>query len=438
MTTRILVVAHNHPALHPGGTEIFAHDLFGELRSRPDVKALFLAATDRNHREQRPGTSFQTVSADPDEVVVWSGHFDRFYMSQIDAYGVIPQLQGLLEEFRPDVVHIHHLLLLGVEFIALVRRVLPKARIVMTLHDYYAICAHDGLMMRTTGRERCTGASPNRCHSCFPAIAPDKFLLRERHIKTMLGQVDRFLAPSQFIKDRHVAWGLPAASIDVVSNGRPDVPSAPHRPSPDGRRPVFGYFGNLNPWKGLVVLLNAAQQLRADKLEGFALRVHGGAPFQAQTFLDEIDTLLADTAPQVRRLGPYQRGEIGALMADVDWVVVPSIWWENAPLVIQEAFRHGRPVIVSDIGGMAEAVRHGVDGLHVRADDPEALARVMREAADTPGLWSRLVAGIRPPPTIAAVADRHLEIYRGLGLPAHNLEPSGPAADSADRGAQAA
>ena len=56
-------------------------------------------------------------------------------------------------------------------------------------------------------------------------------------------------------------------------------------------------------------------------------------------------------------------------MAEIDWVVVPSIWWENSPLVIQEAFLHGRPVICSDIGGMAEKVRHGVDGLHFRVGD---------------------------------------------------------------------
>jgi len=57
-------------------------------------------------------------------------------------------------------------------------------------------------------------------------------------------------------------------------------------------------------------------------------------------------------------------------MAAVDWVVVPSIWWENSPLVIQEAFAHGRPVICSDIGGMAEKVAHEKNGLHFRANDP--------------------------------------------------------------------
>jgi glycosyltransferase involved in cell wall biosynthesis len=128
--------------------------------------------------------------------------------------------------------------------------------------------------------------------------------------------------------------------------------------------------------------------------------------------------LVKEAQPHVVRLGAYRAADIAHLMADVDWVVVPSIWWENAPLVIQEAFRHCRPVIVTGIGGMAEAVRHGVDGLHVRAGDPTALANVMRRAAEEPGLWDEMVAGIRPPADIAQVADRHLELYQTLRSPA--------------------
>jgi glycosyltransferase involved in cell wall biosynthesis len=415
LTMRVLVVAHNHPDFHPGGTEIFAHDLFREFRSRPNVETLFLAATNHLHREQRPGTSFQSVGDAPDEVIIWSGHFDRFYLSQVDTYGVVPHLVNLLEEFRPDVVHIHHALLIGVEFIALVRRVLPNARIVMTLHDYYAICAHDGLMMRTKGRERCDRANPGRCNTCFPTIPADRFLLRERFLKTLFTQVDRFIAPSRFIKDRFVAWGLSADVIEVLPNGRPIAEPAPHRPSVDGRRPVFGYFGNLNPWKGVPSLLKAAQRLISNGTEDFELRLHGGAPFQSQEFVEEIEALIEETDPYVVRLGPYRRDELPALISAVDWVIVPSIWWENAPLVIQEAFLHRRPVIASNIGGMAEAVRDGIDGLHVRPDDPVALANTMRRAMDAPNLWESLVAGIKAPASISDVADRHLALYRRIG-----------------------
>lgn len=414
MTQRVLVVAHNHPDLHPGGTEIFAHDLFSEYRRRPDVEALFLAATNRVHREQRPGTNFQSVSDAPDEVVLWAGHFDTFNLSQIDTYGVMPGLAALLEDFRPDVVHIHHMLLIGAEFIPLVRRILPRARIVVTLHDYYAICAHDGLMMRTDGKGRCDRATPSRCHGCFPDIGADRFLLREHFIKTMFSHVDAFIAPSRFLKDRFVAWGLPAEAISVMANGRPPVEPAPHRAAPDGQRTVFGYFGNFNPWKGVDILLQAATQLAAEPLPGFEMRLHGAAPFQKESFVSRLDDLVGGAGASVVPLGPYGRGDVSSLMAAVDWVVVPSIWWENAPLVIQEAFIHHRPVIARGIGGMAESVRHGVDGLLVSSDGPGELARTMSHAARTPGLWQTLVDGIAAPDDIRLVAERHLAFYGGL------------------------
>ncbi|QEL24996.1 glycosyltransferase [Bosea sp. F3-2] len=411
MTRRILVVAHNHPALHPGGTEIFAHDLAGAYREQ-GCEVLFLGATNAIHRQPHPGTALQSVG---DDVVLWSGHFDRFHMSQIDHYGTLQDLATLLGEFRPDVIHVHHLVLIGAEFLTLARRLRPEATIVMTLHDYYPICHHDGLMVRPSDRQRCSGASPASCHGCFPEIGSDRFLLRERFIKTHLAAVDRFVAPSRFLRQRYADWGLPAEKIDVIANARPSQEPAAHRPG-DGRRTSFGYFGNLNPWKGVLPLLQAAQLLRAAGEREFSLRIHGGAPFQSEAFTTALDAALAGTEGVVTHCGPYRREEVPALMAEVDWVVMPSIWWENAPLVIQEAFQHRRPLIVSNIGGMAEMVRDDVDGLHVRPGDPAALARTMRRAMDEYGLWQRLVDGIADQPSLAECAGRHLTLFDSLKL----------------------
>jgi glycosyltransferase involved in cell wall biosynthesis len=416
--TRVLVIAHNHPSLHPGGTEIVAHDLFKAYKARPGVEALFLAAVNRLHREPRPGTVFQAIGDAPDEMLLWCGHFDRFNLSQIDHYGIMPELARFLENTRPDIVHIHHVLLIGVEVIALIRRVLPRSRIVMTLHDYYPICAHDGLMMKTGEGARCEAASPQACHACFPDIAADRFLLRERYLRTFMEQVDLLTAPSRFLRDRYVAWGMAPHGIEIVPNARPAVTSAPHRDAPDGRRNVFGYFGNLNRWKGIVPLLRGVRRLREDVGATFSLRLHGGAPFQSEAFTQEIDALCTELSDVVERIGPYRPSEMPELMEQVDWAVMPSTWWENAPLVIQEAFQHRRPLIVSGMGGMAEMVRDGVDGLHARPGDPADWARVMARAMAQPGLWERLVSGIEPQPELDAVAGRYLALARALPRPA--------------------
>ncbi len=408
MSKRILVAAHNHPSLHPGGTEIFAHDLFRAYQ-RAGHEALFLGATNQIHREARPGTSFQGIGPAGDEVLLWSGHFDRFFMSQIDLYGVVPDVTELLRDFRPDVVHLHHLLLLGAEFPHIVRRTLPNCQIVMTLHDYYPICHHDGLMVRTGSRELCYQASPDRCHACFKDIPLDRFALRERHLKALLSTVDHFISPSAFLKERFVQWGLAEDAISVIPNGIPTRKPGARRQRLDGGRPVFGYFGNLNPWKGATVLLEAARQLLADGLE-FELRVHGGAPFQSKNFVDEIDALFAGTAPSVQRRGPYRREDIGDLLAAVDCTIVPSVWWENAPLVIQEAQAQGRPVIASSIGGMAEMIEHGVNGLTVPPNDARALAAAMRNLLEQPNLLQELSANARRPDDIDTTARRYLEL----------------------------
>ncbi|MBD9520752.1 glycosyltransferase family 4 protein [Ensifer sp. ENS02] len=412
MKKRILVAAHNHPALHPGGTEIFAHDLFRAYQ-RAGHEALFLGATNQTHRQVRPGTSFQAIGPEGDEVLLWSGHFDRFFMSQIDLYGVVPDLTELLRDFRPDVVHIHHLLLLGAEFPHIVRRTLPDCRIVMTLHDYYPLCHHDGLMVRTSGKELCHKSTPDRCHSCFKDIPLDRFVLREQHLKALLRTVDRFISPSQFLRQRFIDWGLNGDQIDVIANGLPPRDAPSRKGQPENDRPVFGYFGNLNPWKGTSVLLEAARQLIDEGLR-FELRVHGGAPFQADSFKDEIARLFKKTAPSVQQRGAYRREDIGELIAAVDCTIVPSIWWENAPLVIGEAQSQRKPVIASNIGGMAEMVQDGVNGITVSPNDPRALAAAMRRMAESPDLRRRLSANARKPNDIDTTARRYLTLIDAI------------------------
>ncbi len=414
MAQRVLVAAHNHPSLHPGGTEIFAHDLFRAYQ-RAGCEALFLGATNKVHREERPGTSFQSIGKGGDEILLWSGHFDRFNMSQIDLYGIVPDIVELLRDFRPDVVHLHHLLLLGAEFPHIVRRTLPDCRIVLTLHDYYPICHHDGLMVRTTGRELCHGASPDRCHACFKDIALDKFVLRERHIKSLLTAVDAFVSPSEFLKSRYVDWGLDEQLISVIANGQPERPRI-EAPAIERTKPVFGYFGNLNPWKGTTVLLQAAEQLIREDFD-FELRVHGAAPFQSESFVTQIDDLFARTSPQVQRRGAYRREDIGKFIAAVDCAIMPSIWWENAPLVIQEAQGQDCPVICSDMGGMAEMIEDGINGLNVPPNDPQALAHAMRRMAENPDLRARLSANARHPDTIDTTAERYLDLIATLRTP---------------------
>lgn len=407
---RLLVLSHNHPDLQPGGTEVMARGLFRELVDRHGVEGLFLAAVTGTHRERRPGTMLQAVNdRAADEMLVWLGHFDRFFLSQPDTYG-LATLANVVEELDPDVIHVHHPLLFGVETLDLLRRAAPRARRIFTAHDFFPLCPQEGQLLTTEGR-LCQGPSLDACQRCFPNRPAADFVMRDLQMRDSLGDFDRILVPSAFARDRYIAAGWPAERFDVVPNGVPPVPQpAPHREARHGRRDRFGFFGHINRFKGSLVLLGASARLTEVGVD-HRISLNGGSAYQSDAFMEEFRSALS-AAPATRHQGLYTAAELPGLMAEVDWVVVPSVWWENAPLVVLEAFRHNRPVICGGVGGMAELVRHGVDGLHAPVGDPGGLARVMRKAIETEGLWETLVAGIRQPPTMAEIAERHLKHYQ--------------------------
>jgi glycosyltransferase involved in cell wall biosynthesis len=281
--------------------------------------------------------------------------------------------------------------------VSLVRRVLPDAAIVYTLHEFLPICHHNGQLVRTRSGERCMEASPRRCHECFPEIAPQEFFLRKKFVQTHFDAVDQFLAPSNFLLERYVDWGIPREKIAFEDYGRRRrAPLAGGADSPRRVPNRIGFFGQISHFKGVDVLLRAMRILAEEGVDAHCWLHGANLDLQPDDFQAEFRELLAATDGKVTFAGRYEHTDLSRLMAELDWVVVPSIWWENSPLVIQEAFLHGRPVICSDIGGMAEKVAHDVDGLHFRAGDPHALAAVLREAVADPRLARRLRAGIQP------------------------------------------
>jgi glycosyltransferase involved in cell wall biosynthesis len=415
---RVLYVAHNHPTLHPGGAEAYALELYESMREEPDVEPVLLARIGTNVARQRvahPGTPFSSVNGDPNQYFVFTEteHFDFFTLTSRDKSLYSQHLTNFLLAQRPDVVHLQHTHFIGLDLLSQIRRVLPEAAIVYTLHEFLPICHRDGQMVRTFSTELCGEASPRRCHECFPEISEQSFFLRQRFVKAQFDNVDRFLAPSAQLMDKYLHWGIEPERIEVEEYGRREPPVRAPDPA-KGQAPAnIGFFGQLSYFKGANVMLDAMSRL--DPGVKAHLWLHGAnLELQAQEFQDEFAALHASLQDRVTFRGPYDHDELPKLMADLHWVVVPSIWWENSPLVIQEAFFHRRPIICSDVGGMAEKVRDGVDGIHFRAGDGFSLAKAIEAAATNPKLWSRLRDGIREPYAMDAHVARLLDMYGTL------------------------
>jgi glycosyltransferase involved in cell wall biosynthesis len=409
MSERVLIICHNDPRLHPGGTETVAYELYRTLNETAGLEAYFLACVDRLHRARSSGTALQSVAGREREFLLWTSGYDLFCHAQVDHHGVVPELAELLLLLRPGVVHLHHYILFGLDLVALIRRLLPTCRIVLTLHDYSLICAHDGVMMTADGR-LCSEAVADACVQCVPKSTLTAFKLRELFLRGHLALVDVFTVPSAFARDRYLQWGVPADKLHLVRNGRRWSTSVSARALTEGeRRSRFAVFGNISPRKGQLLAVAAAELARRRHAD-LTLSLHGAPLFQEAEVVSRLTEAVGRLTEGLVLTGEYQPSQVAALMAGCDWVIVPSLWWENAPLVIEEAFHHGRPVICSDVGGMAERLAQG-GGLVFERGNAAALAAAMSTAMD-PEVWDRCRCSIPPVRTDQDMAREFRALYR--------------------------
>lgn len=409
---KVLVVAHGHPHAGIGGGELAARNLFLALKDHPKVSAACFLA--RTGGEGVPPGAIDLLS---NGEYLWRRRIvDWFELRAGDEPPLSATFRDFLLDRSPDVVFVHHYVHLGLEFLGEIRRTLPAARLVLTLHDFAAICHNGGLMTKTGfGRLPCGRAEPEACHACFPERTPQDFANRRAGILDRLAAVDRFVAPSRFLAERYVEWGVPASRLSIVENGLEPMEPLPPVPSPDGRVRL-GFFGQVREAKGLDILLGALHLLAPQTRARFVLDVNGSrleaqAPWY-RTLIERLrEPLMAKGT--VRWPGAYVREELPERMRRLDWVVVPSAWWENSPLVVQEAFAFRLPVIGAAHGGIAEKVRDGVDGLLFPPRDAHALADLLCRIVADPSRREALADAVRPPLPMAAMGAAYLDLAFG-------------------------
>jgi glycosyltransferase involved in cell wall biosynthesis len=382
---RVVIFSHGHPTFSKGGGELAADHL---LHLGTPVAAI-------NEREY-----------------LISGNAEHFHLNACIALGDSSDFSEMLRNINPDVIHFHHYVWLGIEMIRAAKRTCPDAKIILTLHEYIAICSNSGQMIKTDGR-LCYQYSPRECALCFPDKTPEDFFLRERYIKSYFNLVDQFISPSEFLRQRYIDWGIPAEKIKVIENGLPKgdklLPTVLEENEIRGK---FAYFGQINPFKGVDVVMDAFVKLSKEQRKRVSLDIYGsGLQWQETSYQDKINKMLADNKNMIRYHGSYESEELGRLMESVDWVVMGSIWWENSPLVIQEAYKFGKPVICPDIGGMAEKVKNGVSGIHYRARDSISLTTVIEKIIEGKIDYEKLYDQLPSIMTEEQCAAKHLSLY---------------------------
>jgi glycosyltransferase involved in cell wall biosynthesis len=414
---RVLIASHSHPKISKGGAEIAAYELFTALGKRADFNVTFLGCV-RDELNQKLGATISQPFSDR-EYLYACGAFDWFKFSNSDP--AFPrEFRLLLQALQPHIVHFHHYTNFGVEAFLHVRETLPESRIVVTLHEYLALCHHYGQMVTKQTTTLCHESSPLRCTRCFKDITPSDFFLRKLYIGRFFDLVDQFIAPSDFLAERYVAWGIPREKIATLENviaaparrvARAAAAAAARRKSDVLR---VGFFGQISHLKGINVLMEAAETLESRQAHNIVVEIHGDYSGQPPDFQADFLARMAKVGRNVKFHGPYDQNRIDQLMQSVDLVVIPSIWWENSPVVIQEALRNRRPIVCSDIGGMAEKVRDGLDGLQFPAGNSLALASLLLRIAKTPKQLGDLSRTMRMPESVEQATDRYQRLYRKL------------------------
>lgn len=369
---RVLVV-HNGYQLR-GGEDAVADDEVGLLRRHGHVVQRY-----GRHNDEVGALGRLQLARD----TVWSDRTAR-------------ELREVLAGFRPDVVHVHNSfpLISPSLYWAAHGAGVP---VVQTLHNFRLLCPQ-GLLLRE-GRvcEDCVGRVPWRgvLHRCYRGSATQTaavavMVQAHRALGTWRDKVDRYIALNEFCRTKFVEGGLPAARIRVKPNFV-DLPAPPAQP-----RRGFLFVGRLAAEKGIGVLADA-QSVRAG---ADPVRVAGTGP--------ESDRLQGLRGLQL--LGSLTPPQVYGQMASAVALVVPSIWYENFPRTVVEAYANELPVIASRLGALASLVEEGRTGLLFAPGDAADLARQLDWAAAHPQEMRRM----------GLAARRHYEAH--LGGDANHLQ----------------
>ena len=366
-----ILIAHSFYRL-PGGEDRYVEQQAELLRTKHDVALLW-------RRSDRLPSRTALVRR-----MVYSPHN-------------VAGADAAIAEFTPNVIHLHNAYpALGpAVHLAARRHGIP---VVMTVHNMRLRCPNGVMFTEGEICRRCErGNYVNAAlHRCFPSRAQGAAyataLWWHRFGLRLENKVEHFVAPSEFMARRLVEWGI---DRDKISTVRPFTPLPPDPPLP-GQNGVF--LGRLSPEKGVDVLLRALARAGDPPFQ-----IAGDGPIRATLEAMAATLGLNNTV----FLGSLDGARAADLLRAARFVVIPSTCEENAPMAAIEALAWGRPVVVSDIGGLPELAAEG-RGLRATPHDVDELAEAIRRVVDDSDEVQIMGARARRFAAKALAAEAHL------------------------------
>ena len=450
---KVLFVAHQFFPEHFAGVEVLTLWLAREFKARGHEPYVFAAKRSFPVHDMRPG-EIENYEYDgiPVRRVGRPREGLRFHYGRLNYENetMAARAREYAREIGPDVVH-------AMNFQGISASVVPAFKelglpIVYTATDFWVVCPvvdlrrHDGAMCRGPDLAHCPRCIVDRTpmRRRFVARTAKKILdltpnvafkaagglsetrlsvyshtLRQLHnigerpeyIRGAMEQVDHIIAPSQITRDLLTSNGIGAEKIEVSHYGIETsyIHSAPKKRNL--RSPLrLGFNGTLAPHKGCDILIRAFKSLPPEA--DATLTIHGNLQ-RFKPFVEELRRLAGEDE-RITFAGAFAREKVGQVLSEIDVLVVPSRWYENAPVVIYEAFAAGVPVVATNLGGLTESVRHEENGLLFELEDARDLAWQLRRLLEEPGLLEKLRSGIGPVKTVEEKVDELERLYGTL------------------------
>ncbi|MDM8528605.1 glycosyltransferase family 4 protein [Anaerolineales bacterium HSG24] len=340
-------------------------------------------------------------------------------------------LNQYLKANKPDLVHLISGYLMTAAAIQQFKA--HNLPMVATLTDFWFLCPRHTLQ-RTSG-DLCPENSPLDCARChfeqqrrfrlsaqkMPRLSnvlwqggqyvpqvntyTEHIKQRQKRLQAALSQIDIAISPSKFLRDTYLRKGYQAKQMLFMRQGLKHIPTTPpEKTASDTLR--IGYIGGIAPHKGVQVLVEAFLKLQTDKAE---LKLYGDTSKFAE-FTEGLKEKSADT-PQLKFMGTFDNQQISEIHANLDVLVVPSVWYENSPNVILESFAHRTPVITSNLGGMAELVQDDYTGLLFEPNNGADLAQKLALILDTPSKLITWQQNLKPLKSLETEMNELAQIY---------------------------
>ncbi|MCX5704049.1 MAG: glycosyltransferase family 4 protein [Candidatus Omnitrophica bacterium] len=445
---KILHIAHAFPPHNTAGVEVYTHTLCRQLAHNHRVYVF--------HRISQPEQKEYTLRhIEKEGIGIFSiNNTFRYCYSFVDLYAnekITEDLIKVIDEMSPDVVHVQHIAFLSATVIKKIKQ--RNIPVVLTLHDYWYMCPKwHGLR---NNLQPCTkfGRSQfdSECLSCisellhlkrdskiiyaflkkilplniltrckaayFSAvglrkndISINKLYERASEMKHLLNMVDILLAPSEFVRNKYIEFGIPPEKINLLRFGIAGS-LANDKQIKNKHRLCFGFIGTVLPAKGVDVLIEAFNDIRNPNVE---LRIYGDLrPYLGfERYPGYLKKIVRNK--NILFMGGFDHQKIASVFHEIDVLVVPSLWEENSPLVIQEAFASGTPVIGSRIGGIPELVTDGVSGLLFTPGDSQGLREKLEYLTDNPEIIQKFKENMPKAKNIQEHAREIEEIYAHL------------------------